>query len=228
MSKRENQTYPAQSLPLTMQLADTITHIPLKRAFDILFSLTVLFVFLPLLFVIAVAIRLSSGGSIVYAHERIGRGGRPFHCYKFRTMFRDADKRLQEILAKDASLRAEWEESHKLKDDPRITPIGKFLRKTSLDEFPQFWNVLIGDMSVVGPRPMVRDEIIRRLGSKAKKILSVRPGLTGLWQVSGRSNTSYTYRIELDELYVKNRSFWLDLKLVAKTIPCMIAARGAY
>lgn len=205
-----------------------VRHLPVKRLFDILFSFSVMILTLPLMFVVALAIRISSKGSIVYAHERIGRGGKPFHCYKFRTMHKDADKVLHECLDKCPEMKKEWEENHKLKNDPRITPVGKFLRKLSLDEFPQFWNVIIGDMSIVGPRPMVRAEIENKLGTKAPKILSVRPGLTGIWQTSGRSNTSYVRRVQLDELYVEHRSLWLDVKLICKTVPSMLMSRGAY
>jgi undecaprenyl-phosphate galactose phosphotransferase len=174
------------------------------------------------------AIRLTSKGKAIYSHERIGRGGKPFNCYKFRTMYRNADQRLQEILESDPQLREEWQKSFKLKNDPRITPIGKILRKTSFDELPQFWNVLKGDLSIVGPRPVVKEEINQYFGVKAYKILSVRPGITGLWQVSGRSDTSYETRIHLDEKYVDNHSLLLDLKLVLKTIPCMVRSKGAY
>lgn len=205
-----------------------IKHIPVKRAFDILFSLFVLICGFPLFCVIAFAIRLTSRGFVFYSHERIGRGGTPFRCYKFRTMHRDADARLKEILKSDRNKFMEWQLTHKLKDDPRVTPIGNFLRRTSLDELPQFWNVLKGDLSVVGPRPVVHAEVIRHLGVKAHKILSIRPGLTGIWQVSGRSDTSYSTRVMLDEKYVDTHSLLLDLKLIAKTIPSMISSKGAY
>ena len=143
-------------------------------------------------------------------------------------MYPDADLRLKELLAKDPALKAEWDLNHKLKNDPRITPIGRFIRKTSLDELPQFLNVLKGDLSVVGPRPVVQTEVVKHLKEKAPKILSIRPGLTGIWQVSGRSNTTYLERLSLDEQYVDTHNFWLDLKLIAKTIPAMLASRGAY
>lgn len=215
-----------------------VRHLPVKRAFDILFSLCALTFGLPLFLSIAAAIKLTSPGKTVYSHERIGRGGKPFPCYKFRTMYADADARLQELLANNPDMKKEWDASHKLKNDPRVTPIGLFLRKTSLDELPQFWNVLKGDLSVVGPRPVVQAEVTKHLGIKAAKILSVRPGLTGIWQVSGRSDTSYTTRIHLDEKYVdrvhqRNSRFSLDviamdIKLIAKTIPSMISSKGAY
>lgn len=205
-----------------------VRHLPIKRFFDIFLSVAILFLVSPILIFIAIAIRVSSRGSIVYAHERIGRGGRPFHCYKFRTMHKDADKLLQAYLHNSPELQVEWQQNHKLKSDPRITPIGRILRKLSLDEFPQFWNVIKGDMSIVGPRPMVKEEIEKKVGSKAAKILSVRPGLTGIWQTSGRSNTSYIRRVQLDELYVEHRSLWMDIKLVLKTVPAMLTSRGAY
>jgi exopolysaccharide production protein ExoY len=205
-----------------------VKHIPIKRTFDILFSLLILVFLLPFFLIMLLAIRLTSKGKAIYSHERIGRGGKPFNCYKFRTMYRNADQRLQEILESDPQLREEWQKSFKLKNDPRITPIGKILRKTSFDELPQFWNVLKGDLSIVGPRPVVKEEINQYFGVKAYKILSVRPGITGLWQVSGRSDTSYETRIHLDEKYVDNHSLLLDLKLVLKTIPCMVRSKGAY
>ena len=200
----------------------------LKRAFDIVFSLSVMFFFSPLYLLIACLIRCTSKGKAVYYQNRIGKGGVPFRCYKFRTMFQNADTLLQEILDKDSVKKKEWETSHKLKDDPRITRIGVFLRKSSLDEFPQFWNVLKGDLSVVGPRPVVQDEITRHFGSKAKEIFSIRPGITGLWQISGRSDTTYSTRIYLDEYYVRNRTFFMDIKIIALTISSIITKKGAY
>lgn len=205
-----------------------ITHIPLKRIFDIIFSLLVLSIGAPLFLFIAIAIRLGSKGPIFYSQQRIGRGGRFFKCYKFRTMYPDADMRLNDILKNDPAKNKEWEETRKLKDDPRVTPIGAFLRKTSLDELPQFWNVFKGDLSVVGPRPVMRDELIKYFGERAQHIFSVRPGITGLWQVSGRSDTSYSLRLALDEEYVKTRTFFMDLKLILLTIPGIIFRKGAY
>jgi undecaprenyl-phosphate galactose phosphotransferase len=219
---------PAQTFDFTQPFECVVNHNFLKRTFDILFSSLVLIIASPMLLLIAVAIRFFSKGKVVYAHERIGRGGKSFRCLKFRTMYADADQRLIDILANNPEMRKEWEQNHKLKNDPRVTPIGKFLRKTSLDEFPQFFNVLRGDLSVVGPRPVVRSEIQKHIGAKASTILSVRPGITGLWQVSGRSDTSYTTRIQLDEKYIQEQSFLLDLKLICKTVPCMLWSKGAY
>lgn len=210
------------------EITCNITHIPIKRIFDVLFSIFALLFFLPLFMILWVAIRLSSEGNALYSQERIGRGGKIFRCYKFRTMYSDADHRLQELLSQNPQWRDEWQNTRKLKSDPRITPIGKVLRKTSLDELPQFWNVLKGDLSIVGPRPVVYEEVIRHLGAKASKILSIRPGITGIWQVSGRSDLSYETRIRLDEEYVDKRTLLLDMKLILKTIPRMISSRGAY
>lgn len=206
-----------------------IRHIPIKRAFDILFSLICLLLGIPIFLLIGLLIFLASPGRMIYAHERIGRGGKTFRCYKFRTMYADADKRLEKILNSNPELRKEWDLSFKLKKDPRVTPIGHLLRKTSLDELPQFWNVLKGDLSVVGPRPVVQEEISKYFGVKAYKILSIRPGLTGPWQVSGRNDIdSYEKRILLDEYYVDHQSLLLDLRLIAKTVPAMLFSKGAY
>lgn len=204
-----------------------VKHIPIKRLFDILFSLLLLLICSPI-FLFAALIRIFSSGKVIYAQTRIGRGGKSFVCYKFRTMYPDAEQRLQALLQANHKLNEEWISSRKLKQDPRITSIGKFLRKTSLDELPQLWNVLKGDLSFVGPRPVVAEEIEHYFGRKAAKILSIRPGLTCLWQVSGRSDINYERRIALDEEYVEKRSFLLDLKLIVKTIPSMVASKGAY
>lgn len=216
-------------MEVTLTLSqEGIRHLPLKRTFDIVFSVLALLVTFPLFMATAILIRLQSPGPIIYAHERIGRGGRTFKCFKFRSMYIDADERLKELLKNNAALAQEWEKTHKLKKDPRITPIGKFLRKSSLDELPQFLNVLKGDLSVVGPRPVVQAEIQKYFKEKAPKILSIRPGITGLWQVSGRSNTSYDERIALDVHYVENHNFFFDLFLVMKTIPALLTRKGAY
>lgn len=205
-----------------------VIHLPLKRIFDILFSMSILVLLAPLFLIIIALIRFTSQGKAIYYQTRIGRGGVPFRCYKFRTMRHNADQILQQILANDAEKRKEWATSHKLKNDPRVTPVGAFLRKSSLDELPQFWNVLKGDLSVVGPRPVVQEEILKHFGPKAQKIFSVRPGITGLWQVSGRSDTTYPQRIALDEYYVDHRNFLEDLKILALTIPSMFYKKGAY
>lgn len=229
MEEVDNLSPCAPIIPLHLPLDCKIKHIPIKRGFDILFSLLCLTIGAPIYLLIGLLIFMTSPGKIIYSHERIGRGGVPFRCYKFRSMYGDADKRLKEILAANPPLRVEWERGYKLKNDPRMTPFGSFLRKTSLDELPQFWNVLKGDLSVVGPRPVVKDEITKYYHVKAYKILSIRPGLTGIWQVSGRSDVqSYEKRIMMDEYYVDNQSFLLDMKLIAKTIPAMVFFKGAY
>lgn len=206
-----------------------IKHIPIKRIFDILFSFSFLVFASPIYLMITLLIFFSSPGKIFYSQERIGRGGKPFRCYKFRSMHPQADKYLDSLLANNPRLKEEWEKTYKLKKDPRITWIGSILRKTSLDELPQFWNVLKGDLSIVGPRPVVKEEINKYYRNKAYDILSIRPGLTGIWQVSGRNDIqSYEKRIQYDEYYVKNHSFLLDLKLIAKTVPVILFSKGAY
>lgn len=206
----------------------TIKHLPTKRVFDLGFSAMILLTLAPFLLLIALLVKLTSRGKAVYHHERIGRGGKPFRCYKFRTMYADADERLSEILANCPVRRQEWESSHKLKKDPRVTPIGNILRKFSFDELPQFWNVIRGDLSIVGPRPVLQEEIDKHFGVKAGKILSVRPGITGIWQVSGRSDTTYADRVTMDEQYVDEHHFLFDIKLILKTVPAMFSSRGAY
>ncbi|QCH15823.1 sugar transferase [Synechococcus sp. CB0101] len=220
---------PAESTASSLLAAQSLRGRVLKRGGDIVFSLLVLSLGSPLFLLLAVLVKLSSRGSIFYCQRRIGRGYKGFGCLKFRTMRRDADRVLAAMLDADPKLRAEFERDHKLKRDPRITPLGKFLRRSSLDELPQFINVLRGEMSVVGPRPIVWDEL-RRYGRSMDEVLSVRPGLTGLWQVSGRNNLTYRTRVRLDLTYVRNRSFWLDLGIVLRTIGVVLLPmdRGAY
>ena len=196
-----------------------------KRIFDIAFASTVLTVFSPLYLVIVLLVFISSRGSVLYIHPRVGLHGRQFNCIKFRTMISGADQVLEDYLNSCPISRAEYESSFKLKQDPRITRIGKFLRTTSLDELPQFWNVLVGEMSVVGPRPLVQAEL-SKYGSAIDKVLSVRPGIAGLWQVSGRNDVPYSKRIQMDASYVRRMSFWLDVKLICKTFLVVIFPRG--
>ena len=197
-----------------------------KRAFDIVgASLAILFLS-PLLITI-VACAYVSGGSPLFRHRRVGRGGVFFDCVKFRTMVTDADRVLQNLLNSDRQVEEEWLRDHKLRDDPRITRFGRFLRRTSLDELPQLWNVLRGDMSLVGPRPVVPDEL-RRYGRKVAIFLSARPGITGLWQISGRNNTDYRRRVALDVCYVRSRSLILDVYILVKTLRVVFTTRGAY
>jgi exopolysaccharide production protein ExoY len=199
-----------------------------KRIFDITFSFAALLFFLPLGIVIGVLIKLSSPGPIFYSSKRVGRGGETIDCWKFRTMCMGADEKLKKILAENPKLKKEWDTYFKLKDDPRINTIGRFLRKTSLDELPQFWNVLRGDLSVVGPRPVTQEEVRKYFKDKAEKILSVRPGLTGIWQTSGRNLLTFDERIQLEEQYIDRQSFLLDLRIIFKTIPHLFFAKGAF
>lgn len=197
-----------------------------KRAFDIVGALALMLALAPVLAVVAALVRLS-GPNILFAHTRIGRGGKSFPCYKFRTMVPNAQFVLDRLLADRADLRLEWERDFKLKDDPRVTRIGKFLRKYSLDELPQFWNVLRGDMSLVGPRPIIADEL-KRYGRHVDCYLAARPGVTGLWQVSGRSDVDYDDRVRLDREYIGRRSLAVDLAIVCKTAWVVLRRRGAY
>ncbi len=200
-----------------------------KRLFDILFSLLVLILFAPVYLLIALLIVVSSQGSIFYIQERVGKNRKLFRCLKFRTMVENADEMLGEIMETYPHMRREFKESFKLKHDPRITWIGRFLRVTSLDEFPQFWNVLKGDMSVVGPRPLVVEEL-PKYGHHMDKILTIKPGITGLWQVSGRNDIPYPKRVQIDLYYVNFRNFWIDIWIMFKTIGIVIFPKnnGAY
>ncbi|MES2122562.1 MAG: sugar transferase [Chlamydiota bacterium] len=202
-----------------------------KRMFDILFSLLALLIGIPIFLCIALLVKISSPGPIFYCSLRIGRNGKLFKFWKFRSMYRDADEKLEHLLSSNKDLRKEWAKYYKLKNDPRLTRIGRFLRKTSLDEIPQFWNVLAGDLSVVGPRPYLprEEETIRKIiGAQIAEMLSVRPGLTGIWQTSGRSFLTFERRVQLDLQYVKERSFLYDMRLVAKTIPMLVFPKGAF
>lgn len=200
-----------------------------KRLFDIIFSLSVLVLCAPVYMVLAISIACTSSGSIFYIQERVGKNHQHFGCIKFRTMLPDADLLLHQMMAESEDLRQEFSENFKLKEDPRITKIGKFLRTTNLDEFPQFINVLKGEMSVVGPRPLVPEEI-ERYGTQIDRVLTIRPGITGLWQVSGRNDIPYAQRIRIDVSYVKRRNFWLDLRIVLKTVRLTVIPKnnGAY
>jgi lipopolysaccharide/colanic/teichoic acid biosynthesis glycosyltransferase len=188
-----------------------------KRLFDIVFSLAVLILCSPLYLLLAILIKVSSPGPVFYIQERIGKNYQPFRCIKFRTMVKNADAVMERLMLEHPELRREYEENFKLKDDPRVTPVGKFLRYTSLDEFPQFWNVLKGHMSVVGPRPLVPEELYK-YGRHIDKILTIRPGITGLWQVSGRNDIPYERRVNMDVYYVNFRNWLLDFWVIIKTI----------
>lgn len=204
-----------------------------KRTFDIIFSSFVLLAASPLMLIIAFLIKIGSRGPVFYRHKRITATGREFACLKFRTMVVDADRQLEEILASDPKLKAEWERTYKLKNDPRVTRIGRFLRRTSLDEFPQFFNVLKGEMSVVGARPIVGKELADYYKDKdtesAGRYCSMKPGITGPWQVMKRADIDdYQERVDLDDWYVLNYSFLNDIKIIWKTVVCVFTGKGAY
>jgi len=197
----------------------------IKVVLDVVCAFILIVCLSPLLLLIAVVCSLD-GGPVLFAHRRVGAGGRYFDCLKFRTMVVNADEVLRETLARDPALAAEWKASRKLRDDPRVTRFGQFLRRTSLDELPQLINVLFLEMSLVGPRPIVESEIAL-YGEYIAEYYRTRPGLTGLWQVSGRSNTSYERRVELDVWYVNNWRLRHDVMVLLKTIPVVLAGAGA-
>ncbi len=201
----------------------------LKRIGDIIFSFVVLTLGSPIFILIGILVKLSSPGSVFYIQKRVGRNYREFGCIKFRTMYKDADDLLPNLLEKYPLMRKEFEKDFKLRQDPRITKLGRFLRRSSLDELPQFFNVLKGEMSVVGPRPIVSNEI-NKYSLFMEEVISVRPGLTGLWQVSGRNNLSYKKRVELDFFYARNRNFLLDLEIIILTLGVLLFPmdRGAF
>lgn len=211
--------------PLPASAAPSVD--PWVRPLDVAVALTVLVVALPALLLVALMVACTSRGPILFRHQRIGRGGRRFACLKFRTMVVDAEARLQHILATDPTARAEWRRDHKLRRDPRITPIGRFLRKSSLDELPQLLNVLLGEMSMVGPRPIVEAER-GHYGRSFISYCSVRPGITGLWQVSGRNDTSYRRRVAMDVLYARRAGLGLNLWILVMTVPAVLRSHGSY
>lgn len=198
----------------------------MKRAFDIVAAAILLALFAPLMLLLYILISVD-GGYAIFAHPRVGEGGRTFHCLKFRSMRIDSAARLQEILQRDPEARAEWERDHKLRRDPRITPLGRFLRASSLDELPQLLNIIRGEMSVVGPRPIVQAEVVR-YGPRIASYHRMRPGLTGLWQVSGRNNVQYRRRVAMDVLYSRRSSFLLDMNILARTVPAVLMSKGSY
>jgi exopolysaccharide production protein ExoY len=182
---------------------------------------------LPLMIAIAVSIRMHDGGPVLFRHRRVGHGGKSFYCLKFRTMSVDAEARLKDLLATDPVARAEWERDFKLRHDPRVTPVGRFLRSSSLDELPQIFNLMRGEMNLVGPRPIVEAEI-PRYGKRYRHYCAVKPGITGLWQVSGRNDVSYNSRVAMDSLYAQRRSMMLDIRILAATLPAVLSKRGCY
>lgn len=197
----------------------------IKRIIDILLSVIGLVILLPIFGVVAVAIKLDSDGPVFYKHKRIGKNGKTIYLYKFRSMYIDSKERLEELL-ENPDIKKEWEENFKLENDPRITKVGNFLRKTSLDELPQLLNILKGEMSIIGPRPVV-DEELEKYEQNKDKFLSVTPGLTGWWACNGRSATTYENRIKLELYYVDNQSFLLDIKCFLKTVFVVVCKKGA-
>lgn len=202
-------------------------HHPGVRLFDIAVAASALILALPFLVLLAVAMQIDSPGPLLFRHRRIGLGGKTFPCLKFRTMHVNAAEMLREHLATNAAARAEWQAEFKLRNDPRITRLGRIVRKLSLDELPQLLNVIAGDMSLVGPRPIIADEV-ERYGQFFDDYCSVRPGLTGIWQISGRNDISYSQRVALDCYYARNKSVWMDLGVLFGTVPAVLRARGSY
>ena len=200
-----------------------------KRLMDIFFSIIVLFFGIPIFIIIITLIKFSSYGPIFFYQKRLGQNNRVFKCLKFRTMYPESEDILKNLLENNISIKEEFNSTHKIKNDPRITPIGKVLRKTSLDELPQFLNVLRGEMSIIGPRPVVKEEL-KKYSSNINKFLSVKPGISGLWQVSGRNKLTYAKRVELDLRYVKEYNLIMDLRIIIRTIGVVLFPfdRGAY
>ena len=198
-----------------------------KRGLDILLAGIGILLLLPLILGLVIILKMKDSGPLLYGHRRIGFGGREFRCWKFRTMVVNGDEVLERHLRENPDQAEMWYEQRKLVNDPRVTPIGAIMRKLSLDELPQLLNVLSGEMSLVGPRPVVQEEL-DHYASSARHYLSARPGLSGLWQISGRSNTTYLERVQMDRFYVMNWNPWMDLRIVFMTIPAVAMSRGAH
>ncbi|GHV30453.1 undecaprenyl-phosphate galactose phosphotransferase WbaP [Spirochaetia bacterium] len=211
----------------TSQKLKMFWNLGIKRLIDLSIVIVGGIIILPALLLFALMVKISSPGPVLYGHTRLGLNGKHFKAYKFRSMVVNASEQLEIMLESDPKVREEWEANHKLKSDPRVTPVGRFLRRTSFDEFPQLINILKGEMSLVGPRPVV-DAEISKYGEDYDRIFSVKPGLTGLWQVSGRSDTDYTERVAFDTYYLQSWSVWLDLWILYKTIGVVIRGKGAY
>jgi len=215
----------ADDIADALNISPPVGGIP-KRLFDLTCAIAMLIVFAPLMLIILVSIRATERGPVLFRHQRIGFNGRPFYCLKFRSMAIDAQARLDGLLRDSPEAREEWANTRKLRNDPRITPIGQFLRTTSLDELPQIINVLRGDMSVVGPRPVMADELAHYVPNDIEYRMA-RPGITGLWQVSGRSDTTYAERVNLDVRYVREWSAGLDLQILLKTVAVVMRQQGS-
>ncbi|PTB88040.1 glycosyl transferase [cyanobacterium G8-9] len=200
----------------------------IQQIFNYLLAIILLPILLPILAIFAILIKRESSGPVFFAHNRIGQNGKIIPTFKFRSMYKDAEERLEKLISENEDIKEEWEENFKLKNDPRITKIGNFLRKTSLDELPQIFNVLRGEMNFVGPRPVIEKEIKQYYKEDAEYYYMVKPGITGLWQVSGRSDTDYQFRVSTDKWYVLNWSLWLDIVILVKTIKVVLKRDGAY
>lgn len=198
-----------------------------KRVFDLILTICGGLFILPFMCIIAAFIYFDSPGPVIYKQKRIGQNGKEFDFYKFRSMVIDADKVIDEYLEKNPEAKREWQRNFKLKYDPRVTRIGRFIRKTSVDELPQLWNVIKGDMSLVGPRPLLPNEV-KRYGAYIEDYILVPPGLTGVWQVSGRSDTTFEERVQMDSWYIHNWTIWIDIVYLAKTFLVIIKSKGAY
>jgi Undecaprenyl-phosphate galactose phosphotransferase WbaP len=209
-----------------VSLGPTAASQAVKRGFDVAIGLALIVALSPFLVLLALLVK-RDGGPAVFGHVRVGLNGRRFRCLKFRSMVINADQVLKQLIETDPQARAEWEREFKLKNDVRVTPVGRFLRRTSLDELPQLWNVVRGDMSLVGPRPVI-DQELARYGADVDYYLMAKPGMTGLWQVSGRSNTDYATRVSLDVAYVKNWSLARDVTILFKTFKVVVQGSGAY
>ncbi len=205
------------------EVSKKTVYLKVKRIIDIIISSLGLIILSPVFLLLAIIIKMDSKGPVFFAHIRVGKNGKKFKMYKFRTMCDNAQKMIRKF---NPEQKKEFEENYKLKDDPRITRVGKILRKTSLDELPQIFNILIGDLSIVGPRAIITKEL-KKYGDNKEKFLSVTPGLTGYWQVNGRSNTTYEERIEMELYYIDNMSFKLDLKIFLKTFIAVFKKEGA-
>jgi exopolysaccharide production protein ExoY len=194
---------------------------------DFTIALAAIIIFLPAFVLIAIALRLERGGPVMFVQQRIGRHGAAFMLYKFRSMHVDGDRIFADHIVSNPDAAAEWARDHKLQRDPRVTRLGSFLRRSSLDELPQLFNVLLGQMSIVGPRPIVADEVAR-YGRFFRFYCSVRPGITGIWQISGRNHVSYRRRVAMDAIYARKKSILLDIKIIAATIPAVLSRTGSY
>ena len=203
------------------------TNLFLKRLLDLAIIFIALPLLIPIMLIISILVKTTSPGPVFFGHKRVGKDGREIKCWKFRSMYNNSQEMLEKILAEDSIRREEWERDRKFTDDPRITKLGSFLRKTSLDELPQLFNVFCGSMTLVGPRPVTREEI-EKYGVNKDYILSVTPGLSGMWQISGRSDTGYEERINLDMYYIQNWSVWLDIWILIKTVWVVLKGKGAY